>query len=234
MEDFILSNKERIQIFKILSENKRLGFNEILKKTDMRSNKLSYQLNLMKEKDFLEDLDGNYSLTKEAQRLIPYFSQIFKKEVGVLSVILGLVRNEDKILLIKRRKMPYKGYWSVFGGKQINGESISETIVREVKEEAHLDVDFVKCNAVVYERLREDGYFKHSFLFIITTVEAKSLEAYEMDEGEVSWFDFEDVKSGKVSGVIPSDIEFIKRYSDKEIQIDHVIQDEDDEKLTLC
>lgn len=233
MEDFILSNKERIAVFKLLSENKRLGFNEILKQTDMRSNKLSYQLNLMTDKEFIENSEGTYSLTKGAQRLIPYFSQIFKKEVGVLPVILAFVRREDRILLIKRKKMPYKGYWSIFGGKQISGESIPETIEREVMEEAHVESIFKSYNGIVYERLREDGYFKHSFLFVLTTVEAKSFNVSEMDEGEVSWFNFADVKEGKISQVIPSDVEFIKNYSNKSIEIEHIIMDESDEELSL-
>ena len=107
MEDFLLSNEERMNIFKVLSENKRLNFNSIVRLTKIRSNKLSYQLNLMKEKNFIINVDGDYSLSIEAQRLIPYFSQIFKKEVGVLPVVLGIVRNGDKILLIQRKKMPY-------------------------------------------------------------------------------------------------------------------------------
>ena len=82
MEEFILSDEERKRIFKVLSENKSLGFNEISKLTDIRSNKLSYQLKLMKEKGFLEHEEELYSLSIDAQRLIPYFSQIFKKEVG--------------------------------------------------------------------------------------------------------------------------------------------------------
>ena len=132
MEDFILRNEERLKIFKLLCENKFLNFNNIVRMTGIPSNKLSYQLNLMKEKDFVVNEEGNYSLTIHAQRLIPYFSQIFKKEIGVLPVVLGIVRNEDKILLIQRRKMPYKGYWGLFGGKQINGETIQETIEREL------------------------------------------------------------------------------------------------------
>ena len=104
MEDFLLSNAERMNIFKLLSEDKKLNFNRIVQLTGIRSNKLSYQLNLMKENNFIINQDGNYSLSLEAQRLIPYFSQIFKKEVGVLPVVLGIVRNGQRILLLQRKK----------------------------------------------------------------------------------------------------------------------------------
>ena len=232
MENFILSNKERKIIFKLLSENKRMAFNEIQKETGLRSNKLSYQLNLMKDKEFIEDKEGTYSLTIEAQRLIPYFSQIFKKEVGVLPVILAIIINDEKILLINRKKMPYKGYWSVPGGKQINGETIPETIIREVKEETNIDAEFIKYNSVVYERLRENGRFKHSFLFIICTLKAKNFNAIEKQEGAVAWFNLKEVLAGKIN-IIPSDLEFIQRYYNKSITIDHIIQDENEDKITL-
>lgn len=233
MDDFILSNEERRQVFKVLSENKNLTFNRIADLTNIRSNKLSYQLNLMKDKNFVENKDGQYALTLESQRLIPYFSQIFKKEVGVLPVVLGIVKNNDKILMIKRKKMPYKGYWGLFGGKQINGETIAETIEREVMEESCLAARFTKCNGIVYERLKEKGQFKHSFLLIITTLNAESTVAMEQDEGEVKWFDFSEVMDNKVPDIIPSDLLFLKNYAHKETDIEHVVMEEDEDNLVL-
>ena len=233
VEDFLLSNPERMQIFRMLCEHKSLNFNSIVHLTGIRSNKLSYQLKLMKEKKFVVNENNHYSLPLEAQRLIPYFSQIFKKEVGVLPVILGIVRNNNKILLIQRKKMPYKGYWGLFGGKQINGETIAETIEREVFEEARIKVKFSHCNGVVYERLKEKGMFKHSFLFIITSLEASSLVASEQDEGKVAWFDFDEVLIGKIPNVIPSDMVFLKKYADKKIEIEHIVMEEQEENLVL-
>lgn len=233
MDEFILGNKDRVAIFKILCENKKLNFNTILKLTNLRSNNLSYQLNLMREKDFLTVEDGQYSLSMYAQRLIPYFSQIFKKEVGVLPVVLGIVRNREKILLIKRRKMPYKGYWGLFGGKQINGETIPQTIEREVLEESGIKANFSKFNGIVYERLMENNEFKHSFLFVITTLKTTSEDAKEQAEGEVKWFDYEELINGQIENVIPSDLEFIKNYGEQEIDVEHIVMNENNEKLSL-
>lgn len=168
MEDFLLSDGERLQIFKVLCEHSKLSFNRIVKLTSIPSNKLSYQLNVMKEKGFVLKEGADYSISIDAQRLIPYFSQVFKKEVGVLPVVLGIVRNKERILLIQRKKMPYKGYWGLFGGKQICGETIPQTIEREVFEEAGLQAKFLRCNAVVSEQLKQDDRFKHAFLFILT------------------------------------------------------------------
>lgn len=233
MEEFILSNKERMQIFKTLCEHKKLNFNGIVKITGIRSNKLSYQLKLMKKEDFVEVKDREYTLSIKAQRLIPYFSQIFKKEVGVLPVILGIVRNGNKILLIQRKKMPYKGYWGLFGGKQISGETIAETIEREVFEEARIKAKFTSCNGIIYERLREDNQFKHSFLFIITSLTTDTMAANEQHEGKVAWFDYDSIINNKIPDVIPSDMEFLKKYSDKQIDIEHIVMEEHEEKLSI-
>jgi 8-oxo-dGTP diphosphatase len=234
MYDFILSNKERISIFKVLCEQKKINFNSIAKLTNIRSNKLSYQLNLMKEKNFISTNElGLYSLTIQAEKLIPYFSQIFKKEVGVLPVILGIVRNKNKILLIKRKKMPYKDHWGIFGGKQICGETIPETIIREVKEESRVDVEFKKYNGIIYERVKEDNNYKHSMLLILTTVEAKSDNACEQLEGEVRWFDYDDVLKNKIDNLIPSDLIFLNKYANKEINIEHITMIEENENYKI-
>ena len=46
----------------------------------------------------------------------------------------------NKILLIKRNTIPFKGYWALPGGRMDSGETFEQTIVREVKEETGLDV----------------------------------------------------------------------------------------------
>ena len=233
MDEFILQSDERIKIFKLLCENKSLTFNEIVKHTQIHSNKLSYQLNLMKEKEFVAVNEGNYSLTTHAQRLIPYFSQILKKEVGVLPVVLGIVLKDDKILLIKRKKMPYKDHWGLFGGKQLVSETIQETIEREVFEEAAIKTKFKKCNAIVHEQLKENGEYKHAFLLIITTLQALEEKAMEQQEGQVKWFSLADTLAGKVEQMIPSDLEFLIKFAKKKTTITHFIVDESQEKFKV-
>ena len=50
---------------------------------------------------------------------------------------------KDKILLIKRNTVPFKGYWALPGGRMDPGETVEQTIVREVREETGLDVTIV-------------------------------------------------------------------------------------------
>ncbi len=54
-----------------------------------------------------------------------------------------VVVNSDEVLLIKRGKEPYAGMWTVPGGVQRLGESIEETALRELKEEAGIEGEVV-------------------------------------------------------------------------------------------
>ena len=129
--------------------------------------------------------------------------------------------------------MPYKNYWGLFGGKQISGETIPETIEREIFEEAEIKAQFLKYNGIVYERLKENEQFKHSFLFIITSLITSSLEVKERSEGKVAWFEYDNIINNKISDIIPSDIEFLKRYADKKIDVEHIVMEEENQRLTL-
>ena len=47
------------------------------------------------------------------------------------------------VVLIKRDHEPYKGFWALPGGRQLVGESLDQTVVREVREETGLVMKIV-------------------------------------------------------------------------------------------
>ncbi len=62
-----------------------------------------------------------------------------KKYTGKTSTAI-IPYPDGKILLIKRNTRPFVGYWALPGGRMDPGETIEQTVVREVKEETGLDV----------------------------------------------------------------------------------------------
>ncbi len=69
---------------------------------------------------------------------------------------------ENKILLIKRNTIPFKGYWALPGGRMDPGETIEQTIVREVKEETGLDVVIVsKVGEYLEKGIKDDVEYEY-------------------------------------------------------------------------
>ena len=56
----------------------------------------------------------------------------------------GLITIENKIVLIKRARDPYKDYWALPGGYVDWNETMEEAVLREVEEETNLKVTSVK------------------------------------------------------------------------------------------
>jgi 8-oxo-dGTP diphosphatase len=68
----------------------------------------------------------------------------------------------NKILLIKRNTRPFVGYWALPGGRMDPGETIEQTIVREVKEETGLDAIIVsKVGEYVEKGVKDDVEYEY-------------------------------------------------------------------------
>lgn len=69
----------------------------------------------------------------------------------------AIIMNDDALLFLKRKNSPAKGEWWFPGGRIRKGETFSETLFREVKEETGLTVDIVKFVGV-YNRIFPDRH----------------------------------------------------------------------------
>jgi 8-oxo-dGTP diphosphatase len=87
----------------------------------------------------------------------------------------------EKILLIKRATVPFKGYWALPGGRLDPGETVEQTVVREVKEETGLEVAVI-CKLGEYHEQGVQGgveydYYPACFLVKIVNGEIKKQES---------------------------------------------------------
>jgi len=55
--------------------------------------------------------------------------------------VSALIVRDGKVLLVRRGKEPFLGYWSLPGGGVEAGETPEEAVMREVREETGLDVE---------------------------------------------------------------------------------------------
>ena len=112
--------------------------------------------------------------------------------VGVGAVIIC----NGKILLEKRKNEPGKGKWSVPGGLVELGESVEQTVMREVEEETGLEVEKPEHIDVVDNIIRdESGRVKYHFVIIDYFMRLKggTLKAAS-DAEELKWVSLSDVE----------------------------------------
>jgi 8-oxo-dGTP diphosphatase len=92
---------------------------------------------------------------------------------------------QNKILLIKRSTPPFVGYWALPGGRVDPGETVEQTIVREVKEETGLDVTVISKVGEYHEQGVQGGaeydYYPACFLVKVVGGEIKKQES-EIEE----------------------------------------------------
>ena len=74
----------------------------------------------------------------------------------------------DKILLVKRGTVVFKGYWALPSGRVDAEETFEQAVVREVKEETGLEIEIVRKIGEYHESGAQDGieydYFPACFL----------------------------------------------------------------------
>ena len=112
--------------------------------------------------------------------------------VGVGAIIM----QNAKILLEKRKNDPGRGKWSIPGGVVELGESLEQTVIREVQEETGLIVDAPELIDVVNQAtLDESGKVRYHFVIVDYVVNLKSGTARAAsDAADLEWVPLEQVE----------------------------------------
>jgi 8-oxo-dGTP diphosphatase len=94
-----------------------------------------------------------------------------KKRSGITSTAI-IPYPDNKVLLIKRDTVPFRGYWALPGGRMDPGEVVEQTCVREVKEETGLEVTIVRKLGDYHEQgIKDDiDYDFYPACFVVEVV----------------------------------------------------------------
>jgi 8-oxo-dGTP diphosphatase len=107
-----------------------------------------------------------------------------------LACLCDLRDAQGRILLLRRLKEPNKGLCSPIGGKldMVSGESPAQCAVREIKEEAGIDVpiDRLHLMALISERAFEGK--GHWLLFFYRVLGPVEVPPQDIREGRLEWF----------------------------------------------
>jgi ADP-ribose pyrophosphatase YjhB (NUDIX family) len=102
----------------------------------------------------------------------------------------AVVWKGDKLLLIRRGREPRRGRWSIPGGAQETGETLTAALVREVREEAGIEVEVTGLLDALDSIERDgEGRARYHYTLVDFTAEWRSGEAQAgADAIEVGWF----------------------------------------------
>jgi 8-oxo-dGTP diphosphatase len=105
----------------------------------------------------------------------------------------AIVERNDKLLLVKRKKDPFKGFLSFPGGKIDLGEKVEDAVKRELREETNLAIEPTDILGVYSDPSRDHRGHIISITFIAKII---SGEAEAGDDAEsVEWLPVNDQKA---------------------------------------
>lgn len=177
----------------------------------------------------IEDLDS------QQEFLDKYDSSIYEKASNTVDILLFTVDEEEsddikklpekelKILLIKRKKQPFKDAWAIPGGFIDMNEDLEESAYRELKEETNIDNVYLE-QLYTYGNVNRDPRMRVISTSYMALVNKENLNPKAGDDAkEVAWFT---VKKEEVSSNNEERVYNLILYNKEyDIQIGYLVVD---------
>ena len=133
--------------------------------------------------------------------------------VHVLCTIFTIDKGNVKVLLIKRKNDPYKGYWGLVGGALYNNETLDLAMNREIKEKTGINnINIYKAN--IFDALDRSPIFRMLCISYIGIIDSKKVNIKKITEKteDACWFDIKDVPNLAYDGdeVLSKNLETLK------------------------
>ncbi len=214
MELNLLNHDVRKKIFKKLMYKSKLSFSQ-LQDSNIRSNRFNYHLNkLVKLGIIKKDEDGLYSLSNLGKELAIY---VDLNEMGVHKqpfVIVGVViRKEDKILLSKLGREPFKGVWAIsVVGRMHFGEGVRESAVRQTMERTGYAPKDLKLKIIYSIRTnKENNIHSHHMFYVLRCNDFSGKLKKKTPDRLNKWVNIKDVKKLNIFTDIPYTLKYIDK-----------------------
>lgn len=160
------------------------------------------------------------------------------KEKTPLTVCLIGVLDENKFLLVKRKREPLSGHWGLIGGRQTFGEAIKDVAAKEVMEETGFTIKNSRINGMYSEMiLDENDNIKDHFLFVVVKAELdktkeRNEKVEDTDIEDFKWFSFPINEEDKRI-MIPSDVVMLSNFNSNQPTYKEFVMKESGNDLKL-
>jgi 8-oxo-dGTP diphosphatase len=117
--------------------------------------------------------------------------QHYKNPIPTVDTI---IQKDSQILLVKRKKEPFKGFLALPGGFINEGERVEDAAKREAKEETSLDIELVDILGVYSDPNRDPRGHIMSTVFVGKISPNNKVAALAHDDAaEIKWMNLEEV-----------------------------------------
>lgn len=190
----------QLAIIRDLTLKSNLRFRD-LNTSDLSTDQFSFHLNQLVKQDLISKSSQlTYQLTNQGKIVAEFIDTRIAQfeeqaKVSVSVVARRTCKNTQEILIQKRGKHPYFGYWGTITGKVRKGELPVEAAKREFMEETGLTINKIDFKGIKHKldynpagEILADKYF---FVFLVTefTGDLKS----DFEEGHNQWIKVSDV-----------------------------------------
>ncbi|MCJ7429028.1 MAG: NUDIX domain-containing protein [Candidatus Nanohaloarchaeota archaeon QJJ-5] len=130
-----------------------------------------------------------------------------------LSVAVGIVEHDAKVLLINRERGAYTDKWALPGGKIEQEEHVDEAVRREVKEEAGIQTTFEAYEGIVSEHVIEEDTIQDHFILHICRLSPEETVISDGAEGQTRWVSL-DERDTLDDAIVRSDHRILQELTD--------------------
>ena len=114
-----------------------------------------------------------------------------EKESTSVMVDAVVIENE-KLLLVTRKKDPFKGFLTFPGGKVDEGEKVEDAVKRELREETSLDIEPTDILGVYSDPSRDPRGHRISVTFIAKVISGEAKPS--SDAESIEWLSVNEIK----------------------------------------
>ena len=115
--------------------------------------------------------------------------------------VRGILMNKGKLLLLKRslsdKHLP--GVWELPGGKLDEGQTLMQSLKREMKEETGLSVSVIDKPIVLFEKIKSGRYKGFCYIQIVYEVKInRGIIRKSEEHDDIQWFSRKEIGRLKI------------------------------------